>query len=317
MKVVYLLQNPGIRNMTPAGWRSAVIASSGGTYRSEELVEVEDADAFVVGLEPVDEKLLARAGRLRLIQRLGRGYDNIDVDAASRRGIAVCTTPDFNAESVAEHTVMLTLALLRRVFESTLLMKAGRWPVAEVVGRGIFDLAGKTVGIVGYGAIGRAVAHRMQTFGANLFVHDSDPRTTDDDVDVADLTELLRRADVVTLHVPLTPATGGLIGERELGLMKPTAYLVNTARGAVVDELALANALTAGSIAGAGIDVYSDEPLHPQHPLRRCPNVLLTPHTAGQTREAMERMVGFMLENLRRLELGESLEHVVNPESVS
>ncbi|MDP8955771.1 MAG: hypothetical protein M3N24_02275 [Actinomycetota bacterium] len=312
MKVVYLLQNPGIRSMTPAGWRSAVVASSGGTYRSEDLVEVEDADAFVVGLEPVDEKLLARSGRLRLIQRLGRGHDNIDVDAASRRSIAVCGMPDFNAESVAEHTVMLTLALLRRVFESTLLMKAGRWPVTEVVGQGIFDLAGKTVGIVGYGAIGRAVADRMRAFNTVPYVHDSDPRRTREEAELLPLDELLERADVVTLHVPLTPETKGFIGKRELALMKRTAILVNTARGALVDELALANALTAGALAGAGIDVYSDEPLDPKHPLRRCPNILLTPHTAGQTREAMERMVTFMLDNLRRLERGEPFQHVIN-----
>ena len=315
MKVVYLLRNRGIDSTTPDGWRSAVIASSNGTYRDEDLVEVEDADVLVVGLEPVDEKLLARAGRLRLIQRLGRGHDNVDLDAASRRGIPVCGMPDFNAESVAEHTVMLTLALLRRVFESTLLMKAGRWPVRDVVSPGIFDLAGKTVGIVGYGAIGRAVADRMRAFDAVLCVHDSDQRRQMDGVEVASLDELLGRADVVTLHAPLTQDTEGMIGERELALMKPTAILVNTARGALVDELALANALTSGSIAGAGIDVYSDEPLDPKHPLRRCPNVVLTPHTAGQTREAMERMVGFMLENLRRLEQGESLRHLLNPGS--
>ena len=313
MKVVYLLQNPGIRTRTPKGWRSSVITASDSTYRDEDLVEVEDADALVVGLEPVDEKLLARAGRLRLIQRLGRGYNNIDLDAASRRGIPVCGMPEFNAASVAEHTVMLTLALLRRVFDSTLLMKAGRWPLSEMVGKGIFDLAGKTVGIVGFGAIGRAVADRMRAFDAVLYVHDSDAPHTDEVAKFMPLDDLLRRADVVTLHVPLTPDTEGLIGKRELALMKPTAVLINTARGAVVDELALANALTSGSIAGAGIDVFSTEPLDSMHPLRRCPNVLLTPHTAGQTREAMERMVGLMIDNLRRLERGDALLNVLTP----
>ncbi len=313
MKVVYFLQNPGISSVTPAGWRSAVIASSGGTYRSEDLVEVEDADAFVVGVEPVDEKLLARAGRLRLIQRLGRGHDNIDLDAASRRGILVCAMRDFNAESVAEHTVMLTLALLRRLFDSTLLMKAGRWPITEVVGQGIFDLAGKAVGIVGYGSIGRAVADRMRSFNTVLYGHDSDPRQVTEGVEVLPLDQLLGRADIVTLHVPLTLENEGMIGERELALMKPSALLINTARGALVDEHALIKALTSGSIAGAGIDVFADEPLDPKHPLRRCPNVLLTPHTAGQTREAMERMVGLMIDNLRRLERGDALLNVLTP----
>ncbi len=312
MKVVYLLQNPGVGSKTPSGWHYAVIAASDGGYSDDDLREVEDADAFVVGLEPVDDTLLSRAPRLRLIQRLGRGYNNIDLDAASRRGIPVCGMPDFNAESVAEHTMMLTLALLRRVFESTLLMKAGRWPVTEVVGKGIFDLAGKTVGIVGYGAIGRAVADRIRAFEAVLCVHDSDSQRTGAGVEGVGLDELLRRADVVTLHVPLTPETEEMIGQRELTLMKPTAVLVNTARGALVDELALASALNSGSIAGAGIDVFSSEPLDSTHPLRRCPNVLLTPHTAGQTREAMERMVQLMLENLGRLERGAPLRCVVN-----
>ena len=313
MKVVYLLQNPGITSATPEGWRSAVIAASDGAYRNEDLVEVEDADVLVVGLEPVDETLLSRAPRLRLIQRLGRGDNNIDLDEAARRGIPVCGMPDFNAASVAEHTVMLTLALFRRVFESTLLMKAGRWPVIEVVSQGLFDLAGKTVGIVGYGAIGRAVAARMRSFEAAVCVHDSEPERAGEGGEVASLDELLQRADVVTLHVPLTPENEGMIGERELALMKPTAVLINTARGALVDELALANALTSGAIAGAGVDVYSDEPLPPKHPLRRCPNILLTPHTAGQTREAMERMVELMLENLHRVERGEPLHNVLIP----
>jgi phosphoglycerate dehydrogenase-like enzyme len=312
MKVVYLLQNPGVASRTPGGWRSAVISSSNGSYRAEDLVEVEDADALVVGLEPVDEGLLGRAGCLRLIQRLGRGHDNIDVDAASRQGIPVCGMPDFNAESVAEHAVMLTLALLRRVFESTLLMKAGKWPIGEVVGQGIFELAGKVVGVVGLGAIGRAVAERMRAFDALVCVADADRSKDRNEFEFVELDELLRRADVVTLHVPLTPESEGMIGRRELSLMKPTALLINTARGALVDEYALADALTRRALAGAGIDVFSDEPLDPRHPLRRCPNVVLTPHTAGQAREAMERMVGLMLENLGRLERGEPFQHVMN-----
>lgn len=312
MKAVYLLQNRGLASRTPAGWDSAVISASNGLYRDEDLVEVEDADVLIVGVEPVDESLLARASRLRLIQRLGRGHNNIDLEAASRRGIPVCGMPDFNAASVAEHTVMLTLALLRRVFDSTLLMKAGRWPVAEVVAQGIFDLWGKVVGIVGYGAIGAAVAQRVHAFDARVCVAEQNAEKVDRAFEVVALDELLRRSDVVTLHVPLTTETQGLIGPRELALMNRTAVLINTARGALVDEHALAEALTNGSLGGAGIDVFSEEPLDPRHPLRRCPNVLLTPHTAGQTQEAMDRMVSLMLDNLARLERGEPLQSILN-----
>jgi phosphoglycerate dehydrogenase-like enzyme len=312
MKVVYLLRHPGITSRTPEGWQSAVIASSSGAYAEEDLAEVEDADVFVVGLEPVDDRLLARAPRLRLIQRLGRGYCNIDLEAASRRGIPVCGMPDFNAGTVAEHTLMLILALLRRVFESTLLMKAGRWPVTDVIGNGVFDLAGKTVGIVGYGAIGGAVAERVLAFDADVCIHDPRPDAIPTELDALPLDDLLRRSDIVTLHVPLTAGSRGMIGRRELGLMKPAALFVNTARGALVDEVALAEALASGAIAGAGIDVFAEEPLDPAHPLRRCPNLLLTPHTAGQTREAMERMVGMMLDNLGRFERGEAPQCLLN-----
>ena len=303
MKVVYLLKNPGIASRTPEGWESAVISAGvGGRYTEDDLSEVEDADFLAVGIEPVADEVLDRAPRLKLIQRLGRGHNNIDVDAASRRGVPVCTMPDFNADTVAEHTIMLVLALLRRVFESTLLMKAGRWPVREVVGSGIFDLQGKIVGLVGLGAIGRAVAARLKAFDAHVLYYDlRDGADIDLELEAASLERLLRDSDIVSLHIPLTAETQGLIGRQQLATMKESALLINTARGALVDEVALADALQRGAIAGAGLDVFSDEPLDPSHPLRRCRNALLTPHTAGQTREAMERMVAMMLENMQRV----------------
>jgi phosphoglycerate dehydrogenase-like enzyme len=307
VKAVYLLRHPGIANRSPDGWRSAVIsAGPNGGYSEEDMREVSDADAFVVGLEPIGEPLLAAAPRLRLIQRLGVGYSNIDVAAAARRGIPVCNMPDFNSTTVAEHALMMILALLRRLFDSTLLMKAGRWPV-DAVAADLHELAGKTVGIVGYGAIGRAVAWRVRAFGGTVLWHDRRPDSgrDDDESERADLEELLRRSDVVTLHVPLTAESRGLIGRRELGSMKPSAILINTARGAVVDEAALADALNEGAIAGAGLDVFSEEPPAPGSPLLRARNVLLTPHTAGQTREAMERMVAAMVANLERVARGE------------
>ncbi len=140
MKITYLLQNPGIASRTPEGWKSAVIAAQpDGSYAEEDLQEVADADFLVVGLEPVSEVLFARAKKLKLVQRLGVGYDNIDLESAARYGVPVCNIPDFNAATVAEHTIMLILALLRRAFESTLLMKASQWPLTTVISQGIFD----------------------------------------------------------------------------------------------------------------------------------------------------------------------------------
>jgi phosphoglycerate dehydrogenase-like enzyme len=144
MKIVYLFQDGGIASRTPEDCRSAVIASHpDGSYAEEDLREVDDADILVVGLEPIDERIFNRGRRLKLVQRLGRGHSNIDLEAAALRGVPVCGMPDFNAATVAEHTLMLMLALLRRVFESTLLMRGGRWPRASVVGHGLFDLQGR------------------------------------------------------------------------------------------------------------------------------------------------------------------------------
>ena len=312
MKVIYLLKNSGIASRTPAGWQSAVISSDrDGRYAEQDLLELADADFLVVGLEPVGEEILNRAPRLKLVQRLGPDYDNIDLDAASRCGVPVAGMADFNAATVAEHTIMLMLGLLRRVFDSTLLMKAGRWPVSEIVGHGIFDLQGKTVGLVGLGSIGRAVAVRLEAFDASVHYYDSrHDAAADLDAQPVSLEQLLRESEIVSLHLPLTEANRGLIGRDQIATMRKDDLLVNTARGPLVDELALADALERGAIAGAALDVFSEEPLDPSHPLRRCPNTLLTPHLAGQTRQAMERMVAMMLENIARVGRGEQPAHL-------
>jgi glyoxylate reductase len=306
VRVVYLMQNPGIASRSPTGWQSAVITPGPtGECTEEQLEQLAEADILVVGLFPVTEAMLGRAKKLKLVQRLGVGYDNIDLEAAARLGIPVCNMADFNATTVAEHTIMMILALLRRVFESTLLMKAGRWPTQEVIGNGTWDFQGKTLGVLGLGAIGQAVVRRARPFGVSVLYWDrrriSPSEERELGVAFAPFEALLRESDVLTVHVPHSPETHHLIGRAELRAMKRTAILINTARGAVVDEEALADALRQGEIAGAGLDVFAQEPLPPRHPLRSCPNVLLTPHTAGQTREAMERMVGMLLENLERV----------------
>jgi phosphoglycerate dehydrogenase-like enzyme len=202
---------------------------------------------------------------------------------------------------------MLILALLRRVFESTLLMKASHWPVGTMAANGLFDLQGKTLGILGFGAIGREVARRARAFDAVIRYYDQRPVPAAESVHASfvALDELIESADVITCHVPYTAATHHLIGRTELHRMRRTAILINTARGGVIDESALAEALDQGVIAGAGLDVFAEEPLPAGHPLRRCRNVLLTPHTAGQTREAMARMVAVLLDNIARVQRNE------------
>jgi len=317
MKITYLLRNPGTQSRTPEGWESAIFAAGpDGTYSDEHLDELADTDFLAVGLEPVTEACFARAPRLRLVQRLGVGYDNIDLEAATRRRIPVCNMPDFNAATVAEHTLMLILALLRRVFDSTLLMKAGRWPASTIAAQGIYELRGKALGLIGLGAIGEEVARRARAFDVAIRYYDNRRRAPAIEealgVSFTPLEELLRGSDIVSCHLPLTPETRALLGADEFRKMKPTAILINTARGALLDELALARALEQGTIAGAGLDVFLEEPLDAKHPLRRCPNLLLTPHMAGQTREAMERMVAMMLENIGRVARGEEPKYRVN-----
>ena len=316
MKITYLLQNPGIASRTPEGWESTVFAARpDGSYAEEDLRELADTDFLVVGLEPVTEVFFARAKGLKLVQRLGVGYDRVDLEAASRYGVPVCNMPDFNAATVAEHTIMLILALLRRVFDSTLIIKAGRWSQA-VVAQGIFDLRGKTLGILGLGAIGQEVARRARAFEVDIRYHDRSrrPATVEEELGASfvSLDDLLRHSDIVTCHLPLTPETRSLLGRDEFRRMKRTAIFINTARGAIIDEDALAEALEQRIIAGAGLDVFAEEPLDPRHRLCRCPNVLLTPHTAGQTREAMERMVAMMLENIQRVTRGEEPHYRLN-----
>jgi phosphoglycerate dehydrogenase-like enzyme len=316
MKIGYLLQNPGLASRTPEGWEHTVISSgSDGGYSAEDLAKISDADILVVGLEPVPESVFQAASGLRLVQRLGVGFDAIDLEAATRHGVTVCNMPDFNAGTVAEHTIALMLALTRRVFESTMLMKAGHWPLGAVVAGGIYDLQGKTVGIVGMGKIGGAVARRLQSFNVRILYSDERQMSQAEEealgAEYVPLDHLLVESDIVSLHAPLTPETHGLLGRSKLELMKREALFINTARGALVDEAALAELLQAGRIAGAGIDVFADEPLGAGNPLRHCKNVVLTPHTAGQTREAMERMVQMMLENIHRVARGEEPLHRV------
>lgn len=232
---------------------------------------------------------------LRGIVAFGVGYDHIDVDAASERGIYVANAAGANAESVAEHTFALILCLMRKICHLDNFVRSGKWVKREETGipeRFVpRDLEGKTIGIIGLGAIGRRVARIARGF--NMRVLGYSPRTTPETareigVELVDLETLLKESDIVTLHVPLTEETRGMIGYRELCLMKPTAYLINTSRGPVLDEEALIRALEEGKIAGAGLDVFSKEPISPENPLLKFDNVVVTPHCAGGSREALD-----------------------------
>ncbi len=238
----------------------------------------------------VTAELLEQARRLKVVVRVGVGLDNVDVEAASRRGILVTNTPQATTDSVAEHTLALMLALVRQVVDAAVSLREGRWEKKRFVGR---ELSGKVLGVVGLGRIGSAVARRARALGMEVVAYSpSRPveRARALGVDLAvSLEELYGRADVLTLHVPLTPQTRGMIGAQSFAQMKDGVFLVNCSRGGVVDEQALLEALESGKVAGAALDVFEVEPPPPDHPLLRHPRVIATPHVAAQTEEAQRR----------------------------
>jgi glyoxylate reductase len=254
----------------------------------------------------VDAELIAAAPELAVVSNYAVGVDNVDVPAASERGIPVGHTPDVLTDSTADLAIALMLAVSRRLAEGEAIVRSGRWgdwDPASFLGR---DLHGARVAIVGGGRIGTTVARRLEGFGCDLAICGRDR---------AGLERALAAADFVTLHTPLTDATRGLIGERELGLMKRTAYLVNTARGPIVDPAALGRALHEGEIAGAALDVTDPEPLPADHPLLKAPNLLVVPHVGSATHRTREAMADLAVDNLLAGLAGERLPRCVNPEA--
>jgi len=259
------------------------------------LTLVPEAAGMITALEPVTARVLAAAPSLRVICATGVGYDHIDVEAATARGVAVCTSAGSNHQSVAELTLGLMVAVARQIAHGDRVLRRGGWE--PLVGP---ELWGKTLGIVGLGRIGKAVALLARAFGMRVIATDIVLDHTFGSVhhvEYVPLPKLLRLADVVSLHCPLTKATRGLMNERTFRLMKPTAYLINTARGPVVDEPALVQAILSRQIAGAALDVFPDEP-HIDAKLREAPNVVLTPHIGGSANEALERMMELALLNV-------------------
>lgn len=272
--------------------------------------ELPGADVIWHVLRPLSAADLELAAKCRLVHKLGAGVNTIDVDAASRCGIAVANMPGANAPSVTEGTLLLMLAALRRLPVLDRATREGRgWPSDPGLGETVRDIGGCTVGLVGYGNIAKQVEAVLATLGARV-LHTS---TRDDGhPDWRPLPALLSESDIVSLHLPLTAATRHLIDQEALGLMKPDAVLVNTARGPIVDEEALAAALREGRLAAAGLDVFAAEPVEPDNPLLGLDNVVLTPHVTWYTVDTMRRYLEVAVDNCRRLRDGRALANVVN-----
>ena len=249
---------------------------------------------------------------MRLIQKIGVGVNTIDLAAASARGIAVCNMPGTNSRAVAEMTLGLMLGCLRRLLELHRRTAAGKgWQLPDDLPEGLGEICGRTVGLIGYGAVPRVLAPTLATLGARILYTATAPKG-DAIGEWRTLEPLLAESDIVSLHVPLTPETAGMIDAARLERMKRGAILINTARGGLVDEDAMCRALRDGHLAAAGLDVFAREPTPADTPVLQLENVVMTPHVAWQTRETLERSLAVAIENCRRLSAGEPLRHQVN-----
>lgn len=291
------------RAMAPSGFELAVVPARSAEFRGA----ISDAEYLVGFVDALVDKDLFRIGpKLRLVQLLSAGYDQADLAAARTAGVPVCNNGGANSVAVSEHAVLLMLAVSRQLVRQHLSVAAGNWRGNQTPR--VHELRGKTLGIVGLGTIGKKTARLAQAFGMRVIYYDI-ARLAEDQEDQLDvrfrlLRELLREADLVSLHTPLNATTRHLIGAAELALMKPTAILVNTARGPVVDETALHAALTGGTIAGAGLDVFDQEPPRPDNPLLGLDNVVLTAHLAGPTFESNAARVRNAFDNVQRVARG-------------
>jgi phosphoglycerate dehydrogenase-like enzyme len=295
------------REMLPAGLDLVVARPGTPEFRSAAA----DALCLVGFGEPaINDEFYRTAPKLRLFQLLSAGYDRCDIEAARRAGVPICNNGGANSTAVSEHAIMLMLAVCRRLVWQHGNVAAGRWRGNDLAQTRLYELRGRTLGIIGLGAIGKKVARLAKAFGMAVQYYDL-ARLSEDAEDALGvrfrlMNEILASSDIVSLHVPLTPLSRHMIGAAELRLMRPSAYLINTCRGPVVDEAALVEALSDGRIAGAGLDVFDQEPTPPDNPLLRLDNVVLTPHFAGPTWDNQQARFRNAFDNCQRVARGEN-----------
>ena len=292
-----------VKNSTPEGFCLAVCPSS--LSEEDKMARAREADFLILHPAAISGYVLQNAKQLRHVQLLTAGYDKVDLAAASQLGISVATNGGANAWAVAEQAIALLLCLYKRLIQCDQAVRAGTWR-KPITGMNTFELAGKTIGLLGVGNIGSKVAKRLQAFETRIIYHDRFRKPGDEDWESVSLETLLRESDVLSVHVPLTNETRGMIGASELSLMKPTAVVINTSRAEVFDEVALEDALRTGKIAGAGLDVFHQEPISPASCLLPLENVVLSPHSAGHSYEAWFRRSRFAWENIQRVVAGET-----------
>ncbi|MCC7106505.1 MAG: C-terminal binding protein [Chloroflexi bacterium] len=280
----------------------------------QELIEAcRDADALLVEYAKVTRPVVESLTRCKVVVRYGVGFDNLDVDAFTDRGIWACNVPDYSIDEVSDHAFALLMALGRKIVLLNQSVHSGQWNVA--VAKPIFRLQNQTLGVLGYGRIGATLGRKAAGLGMQVLAHDpflSDEQIAQRGAKGADFETVMRESDFVSVHSPLTPETYHLINDRTLALMRPTAYLINTSRGPLVDSEALARALKNGTIAGAGLDVLEKEPITPEHPLAGLDNCVLTPHAAYYSEESAVDLKTRAAEEVVRVLRGERPKNPLN-----
>jgi phosphoglycerate dehydrogenase-like enzyme len=300
--------------LCPAGFSIESMARDASPEQRHALLANAEylMGSWVTTAVKLTEEDFAAARHLKLLQLMSAGYEHVDLGLAARHQVAVAHFGDAMASIVAEHTLLLMLAVYRRLLHLDAAVRSGAWRTSEPV---LHELRGKRVGLIGLGYIGREVALRLRAFGAEVVYFARQPVGDEASLGVrrVSLEQLLRDSDLVSLHVPLAPSTRGLIGQRELELMKPSGVLINTSRGGVVDQAALLEVLQSGRLAGAGLDVLDPEPPSASDPLVHLPNVVFTPHNAGQADEVWPRIVQTCFANIERVARGEPPWFVARP----
>ena len=302
-----LNENDIARELVPAGFDLTLVRPDAPEF----MATMQDAEYLVGFSDPrVNDAFYKNAPHLKLVQLTSAGYDRCDIEAARRAGIPICNNGGANSTAVAEHALMLMLAVSRRLVWQHANVAAGRWRGNDSSQARMYELRDRTLGIIGLGTIGKKVARMAQAFDMRVQYYDverlSEEREDALDVRFRLMNEILRTSDLVSLHVPLLPVTKHLIGTAELKLMKPSAYLINTCRGPVVNEPELIEALSNGTIAGAGLDVFDQEPPPADNPLFSLPNVVLTAHLAGPTYDNQYHRFRNAFDNCQRVSRGET-----------
>ena len=297
---------------SPTDYQIVVLDKS--STEQQQIDEVRDADFLLCYGQDPSDAVIRSLGKCRLVQLLAAGYDRMNLELLSELEIPCANNGGANSWAVADQALLLMLAIYKQLLASDNATKGGRWS-EPITGQNTFEMANKKVGILGIGNIGRQVAKRVQGFDAEVQYFDlyplDDKTEKELEVKYVSLEELFKTSDIITCHTPLTKETRHIVNSNTLSMMKPTAILINTSRGPVVDETALINALEEGLIAAAGLDVFEKEPVHPDNPLLKMDNVVATPHMAGTTWDTWARRATFGFENMERVRQGEAPQSVV------